>query len=157
MKLFVKIVKGYKLLTVCAKKLQALRYETLSKRDFNTVGFKWNFFKISNSNNLFEDFPAMSLTHNKSLVTCNSHNDKLIWKCIYLPKCYSEKNLVEKYIFISLFFSVITFLALSNDQSFSCFHQKNYLPFPSQLCHSIVIDRLIFEGEQLWLVRLFWI
>ena len=33
---------------------------------------------ISSSNNLFEDIPAMSLRHNKSLITCNSHNDKLI-------------------------------------------------------------------------------
>ena len=40
MKLFVEIVEGQKLLTVCAKKLQVLRHATLLKRDFNTVGFK---------------------------------------------------------------------------------------------------------------------
>ena len=39
----------------------------------------WFFFKISNSkSNLFEDVPAMSLTHNKFLITYNSYNDKLI-------------------------------------------------------------------------------
>ena len=39
-KLFVKIFKGQKLLTVFAKKLQALRHATLLKRDFNIVSFK---------------------------------------------------------------------------------------------------------------------
>ena len=38
----------------------------------------WFLFKISNSNNLFEDIPAMSLTHNKFFIACNSYNDKLI-------------------------------------------------------------------------------
>ena len=82
--LFVKIVNGWKLLTVLAKKLQALRHASLLKRDFNTVGVKLNFFffKITNSDNLFEDFSAMPLTHSKSLITCNSHNNKLISKCI---------------------------------------------------------------------------
>ena len=39
---------------------------------------KFAFFKISNNSNLFEDFSAISLAHNKSLITCNPHNDKLI-------------------------------------------------------------------------------
>ena len=46
---------------------------------------------------MFEDIPAMSLTHNKSLINCNSHSEKLIWKFIQLPRCCSEKNLVEVY------------------------------------------------------------
>ena len=33
-------------------------------------------FKISNSNNLFKQFSAISLKHNKSLIICSSHNDK---------------------------------------------------------------------------------
>ena len=35
-------------------------------------------FKISNSNNLLKDVSAMSLSHNQSLITYNSHNGKLI-------------------------------------------------------------------------------
>ena len=60
---------------------------------------------ISSGNNLFEDIPAMSLRHNKSLITCNSHNDKLIWKWIHLPRCCFEQNLVEVYFHIFIFFN----------------------------------------------------
>ena len=34
-------------------------------------------FKISNSNILFKKFSGIAFTHNKSLITFNSHNDKL--------------------------------------------------------------------------------
>ena len=34
--------------------------------------------RIIKSDNLFKDFSTTSPTHNKSLITCNSHNDKLI-------------------------------------------------------------------------------
>ena len=45
--------------------------------------------EVSNSNNRFKNHSVISLTCNKSLILCNSHNDKLIWKCIHLPKtCY---------------------------------------------------------------------
>ena len=96
------------------------------KRNFNTVGcFKWNL--ISNSNNLYEDISAMSLTHNKSLINCNSHNDKLIWKCIHLLRCCSEQNLVEVYFHIFIFFDYnffrfikrLTFFLLSLKELFT--------------------------------------
>ena len=46
-------------------------------------------------------------------------------------------------------------VALPNDQRFSCFcWKKNCLSFLSQVGHSTLIGWLIFEGEQLWLVRL---
>ena len=46
-------------------------------------------------------------------------------------------------------------VALPNDQRFSCFcWKKNCLSFLSQVGHSTLIGSLIFEGEQLWLVRL---
>ena len=53
---------------------------------FSTEQIRWMLFKISNLNNLFKDASAISLTHNQSLITCNSHNSKLIRKCIHLPK-----------------------------------------------------------------------
>ena len=76
------------------------------------------FFKISNSNNLFEDFQAMSLTHNKSLITCNSHNDKLIWKCIHLPKFCLEQNLVELFFHIFIFFRLELFRFIKRPKFF---------------------------------------
>ena len=124
-KLFVKKVKGWKLLTVFVNKLQALKYATLLKRDFSTVGFKWNliFLKVSNSNNLFEDFPAMSLTHNKPLITCNCHNGKLIWICIHLPKCCSEQNLAEVCFHI-FFFRLELFLLYQTTKAFLAFTKR---------------------------------
>ena len=53
---------------------------------------------------MFKDFPAMSLMHSKSLITCNSHSDKLIRKYIQLPKRCWEQNLVEVYFHIFIFF-----------------------------------------------------
>ena len=47
---------------------------------FSTEHLRWLIFKIRNSNNLFKDVSAISLTHSQSLITYNSHNDKLIWK-----------------------------------------------------------------------------
>ena len=127
------------------------------KRNFNTVGFKWNliFFKITNSSNLFEDIPAMSLTHSKSLITCNSHNDRLTWKCIHLPKCYSVQNLVEVYFHIFIFFNYNLFQFIKR-LKFFLLSLKEFLRFPSQVRHSVVIDWLFFEGEQLSLVYLNW-
>ena len=89
-----------KLLTVFAKKLQALSHAALLNKKLQHSWFQ----VISNSNKLFEDIPAMSLTHNKSLITYNSHNGKLIWKCIHLPRCCFEQNLVEVYFHIFIFF-----------------------------------------------------
>ena len=43
---------------------------------------------------------------------------------------------------INYFIIIRTFIALSNDQSFSCFYWKNCLPFLSQMRHSTLIDRL---------------
>ena len=57
---------------------------------------------------------------------------------------------------ISLFFSINTFLAVSNNESFSFFHKKNCIPFllqTSQLTLTF-IDWLIFQGEQLLLGHL---
>ena len=97
----------------------------MKKRDFSTVGFKWNliFFKISNSNNLFEDIPAMSFMHKISLITCNSHNDKLIWKCIHLPRCCSEQNLVEVYFHIC-FFRLVSFPLYQATKAFLAFTKR---------------------------------
>ena len=79
---------------------------------FSTEQLQWLLFKIRNSNKLWisiKHVSATSLTHNQSLhkicentgqwqpifshilcseslMTCNSHNDKLIWKCSHLPK-----------------------------------------------------------------------
>ena len=47
------------------------------KSTFFTEHQWWLLVKISNSSNLFKDFSAISVTPNKSLITCNSHNDKL--------------------------------------------------------------------------------
>ena len=37
---------------------------------------QWLLFKTRNRNDLFQDVSAISLTHNQSLIICNSHNDK---------------------------------------------------------------------------------
>ena len=44
----------------------------------STEQFRWLLFKISNSNDLFKDVSVVSLTQNQSLITCNSHSDKII-------------------------------------------------------------------------------
>ena len=84
------------------RKLQAFRPANLFKKDSNTGIFLWNwqdfqtlffpehfwwlFFKISNSNILFKDFSGIPLRHSKSLITCNSHNDKLNLKNVFTYK-----------------------------------------------------------------------
>ena len=45
---------------------------------FSTEQLGWLLFKIKNSKNLFKDVSAISYTHNQSLSTCNSHNERLI-------------------------------------------------------------------------------
>ena len=63
------------MLPVFAKKLQAFRYATLLKETSTQLvsSFK-SIVKISDSNNLFEDFPAKTLAHNKSLITLTMTN-----------------------------------------------------------------------------------
>ena len=63
---------------------------------FSTEQHRWLLFKISNSSNSNKSvqrcFSDMSYAQ-PSLITCNSHNDKLIWKCIHLPKtCFHRKS-----------------------------------------------------------------
>ena len=53
---------------------------------FFTDYMGWLVFKISNSNILFKDFSGIPLRHSKSLITCNSHNDKLNLKMHSLTK-----------------------------------------------------------------------
>ena len=53
---------------------------------------RWLLFKISKSNNLFKDVSAISPTHNQSLITCSSHSEKLIWKCIQSPTRCSDRR-----------------------------------------------------------------
>ena len=60
------------------------------KNTFFTEYLRWLIFKTSNSNNLFKYLSAIFLTHNKSLITCDSHNDKITQKCIHLPKICSH-------------------------------------------------------------------
>ena len=61
------------------KRVQQKRFPVKFLRTpFSTEQFRWLLFKIRNSNNLFKDVSAISLTHNQSLITCNSDNDKLI-------------------------------------------------------------------------------
>ena len=156
------------------------------RASFSTEQLWWLPFKIRNSNNLFKHVSAIFLTQNQSLITCNSHNDKLIWKCTHLLKkrvsielfcsTFRTKSLppfiwskhdnfavlfhfLKTYRYLAkssriYIFSVRIFLALLNDQSFSSFHWKTCLPFLSQVRHSILVDWLIFEDEQLWLVHL---
>ena len=154
---------------------------------FSTEQLWWLPFKIRNSNNLFKDVSAIFLTHNQFLITCNSHSDKLIWKCTHLPKklvpiesfCSRFKtkslppeiwskhynNFAAIFCFLKTYrylgkssrvniFSIRTFLVLLNNQSLSKFHWKTCLLYLSQVRHSILIDWLLFEDEQLWLVHL---
>ena len=64
MKLFVKIVKDYNLLTVFAKIVADPQACDFIKKRLQHSFFqmKFDFFKRSNSNNLFEVIPAMPLT-----------------------------------------------------------------------------------------------
>ena len=99
---------------------------------FSTEQLLWLLFNTSNS--LFKDVSAISLTHSQSLLTCNSHNDKLIWKSIHLPNLDINNFAVLLHFLITkfsrncpylYFFSIRTFLAISNNQSFSCFRWMN--------------------------------
>ena len=79
-------------------------------KDPNTSVFLWNLWNFNNSNflqytsgsyflrkaivaicwNIFQRY----LLHSKSLITCYLRNDKLIWKCIHLPKICSHRTLL---------------------------------------------------------------
>ena len=58
----------------------------LARFSFFTEHFRCLVFKASNTNTLLKDFSAIPLTHNWSLITCNSHNDKLYLKMHSLTK-----------------------------------------------------------------------
>ena len=75
---------------------QVLSYE-IGKifKHFFTEHFRWLVFKISNSNILFKDFSGIPLRHSKSLITCNSHNDKLTLKVYSLTKNFSVTGLEQ--------------------------------------------------------------
>ena len=46
---------------------------------FSKEQLRWLLFKISNHlKKLFKNVSVIPLTHNQSLITCNSHSDKLI-------------------------------------------------------------------------------
>ena len=46
-------------------------------------------------------------------------------------------------------FLIRTFLALLNEQTFSCIHGKNCLPMLSQVHHATFIDWLVFEDDEI--------
>ena len=56
------------------------------KSTFFTELLRWLVFKISNCNNLLKDFSEIPLTYSKSLITCNSHSNKLNLKMHSLTK-----------------------------------------------------------------------
>ena len=115
----------------------------LLKRDSNTGVLLWNLpiFKISNSNNMFKDFSAISLQ------TTNFWSPTTFTMTNKFENSYTYQNLVPierlninnfavflhfwtiakssgnivftVHVFI---FSIRTFLTLSSDQSCSCFH-----------------------------------
>ena len=68
-----------------------------SRSPFSTEQLRWLLFKISNCNNMFKDVSAISLTRNQSLIACNSHNDKLVWKSIHLPKPCSDRVFCSRF------------------------------------------------------------
>ena len=63
-----------------------VKFSEIFKSTLFTKHLRWLLFKRSNSNNLFKDFLPISLTHKKSLIICTSQNEKLISKCLQLPK-----------------------------------------------------------------------
>ena len=67
------------------KRLQH-RYFPVKLTRFSRALFLKEQYRTSNSNNLLKDFSGTPLTHNKSLITCNSHNDKLNLKMHSLTK-----------------------------------------------------------------------
>ena len=62
---------------------------------FFTEHFRWLVFKISNSVILLKDFSGISLRHSKSLITCNSHNDKVNLKIYSLTKNFSVADVEQ--------------------------------------------------------------
>ena len=54
-----------------------------------------NNMKISNSKNLLKDFSPISYLNNDniSLIPCNSHKERLIWKYIHTPKFCFDCNI----------------------------------------------------------------
>ena len=56
------------------------------------------------------------------------------------------------FLCLSPFFPIRRFLALSHDQIFCCFEKKNCWLFLPQARCWILIDSLIFEGGQVWMV-----
>ena len=52
-----------------------VKFVKFLRTPFSAEHLRWLLFNISNNNNLFKDFLEASLTHNKSLITCNSQNN----------------------------------------------------------------------------------
>ena len=86
---------------------------TFLRTTFCTEQLQWLLFKISNINNLFKDFSAISRMQNQPLITCNSHNDKPIWKCIHLPKtCFDRADFERAPFFLKSDLNIINFVVL---------------------------------------------
>ena len=104
---------------------------TLLKRDSNTSVFlgKLLLFKISNSNNVLKDFSAISLMHNKSLITCNSLNDKQIWKCSHFPntcfnRAFQHYQLCRSFALLNSFFRLECYLLYETTKVFLALAKK---------------------------------
>ena len=54
-------------------------------------------FKMRNINNLFKDVSMISLAHNRSLITYNSQNDKVIRNIIHLPKLVPIEHFCSRF------------------------------------------------------------
>ena len=82
------------------KKRHQHRYFPVKLARFSSIVFftehlRWLVFKISNSNILFKNFLGVPLRHSKSLITFNSHNDKLNLKMYSLTKNFSVTDLEQ--------------------------------------------------------------
>ena len=114
------------------KKRLQLKYFPIkfSKAPFSTEQLQRLLFKINNRNNLFKD--AKSLTHNQSLTTWNSHNDKLIRQSIFVTDLEQTPFFLKSDLNINNFAVLLHFLItqiFSNiwqklPTSLSCFDQN---------------------------------
>ena len=78
--------------------LQHKRFPVIFLRTpFSTEQLRWLLFMKNNGNNMLKDVSTMFLTHNQSLITCNSHKNKLIWKCIHLPETCSVERFCNRF------------------------------------------------------------
>ena len=108
---------------------------------------KWNNMKISNRKNLLKDFSTIFhfTNNNISLISCNAHKDKLIWKYIHLPKSWFDCTFLLTYFSRTHYFQKSDF----NIYNFAVLYMNLHCPYLFYFLRTLRPNWLLLSQKEL--------